>query len=148
MQKFWVMKTEPSEYSISDLERDKKTVWTGIRNYQVRNMLRDQMSNGEQVLIYHSSIKIPGVVGEAIVSKEAFPDPLQFDTTSEYFDSKSTKENPRWLSAELLFVKKFEQIIPLEEIRTKKVFEKSPLTQKGNRLSVILLTASQFKSIK
>lgn len=141
------MKTEPNEYGIDNLERDKVTVWTGIRNYQVRNMLRDEFQVGDSVVIYHSSTKIPGVVGEAVVTKAAFPDPLQFDKKSNYFDSKSTDANPRWVSVELAFVKKFPHIFSLETLKTKNIFNDSPLVKKGNRLSIIPLTKQQFLSL-
>ncbi len=148
MQRYWLMKSEPTEYSIEDLVRDKTTAWTGIRNYQVRNMLRDEVQVGDRVLIYHSSTKIPGVVGEAKVTKAAFPDPLQFKRTSEYYDAGSSVDYPRWLSVELCFVKKHEKIASLEQIRTMSVFTNSPLIKKGNRLSVIPLTKEQFTSIR
>ena len=147
MKKYWLMKTEPGEYSIDDLVRDSVTVWTGVRNYQVRNMLRDEVAVGDSVLVYHSSTKIPGVVGEAFVSKAAFPDPLQFVKKSNYFDEKSTVENPRWLSVEVTFVQKLPALISLEEILVKKTFINSPLIRKGNRLSIIPLTKDQFTNL-
>lgn len=139
------MKTEPSEYSIDDLVSDKVTTWTGIRNYQVRNMLRDQVGVGDTVLIYHSSTKIPGIVGEAKVTKTAHPDPTQFDPTNEYYDMKSLPEQPRWLSVELTIVKKWKTIVTLEQIRVIPDFADSPLIRRGNRLSVIPLTKVQYQ---
>ena len=95
---YWLFKTEPDEFSIDDLQRKQEEIWDGIRNYQARNFLRDQVALGDLVFIYHSSCKEPGIVGIAKVIKTAFPDPSQFNDQSKYFDAKSTPDNPRWIS--------------------------------------------------
>lgn len=144
---YWLMKTEPDVFSIDDLKKNKKTSWEGVRNYQARNFMRDQMKLGDQVLIYHSSCKVPAVAGVAKVIKEAHPDPSSWDKKSPYFDPKSSKENPRWFMVDLAFVKKFSQVISLSEIKKEKSLAQMKLVQKGNRLSIMPLTQKEFKKI-
>lgn len=142
------MKSEPEEYSIDDLERDRVGFWDGIRNYQVRNMLRDEFKKDDLVLYYHSNAgKQTGVVGVAEVVGEAKPDPTQFNVHSRYFDSKSSKENPRWLGVDVRFKSKFSKLISLPELKADVVLAGSPLVKKGNRLSVIKLSEKQFMHI-
>ncbi len=133
---YWLMKSEPTVYSIDDLKRDKVTFWNGVRNYQARNFMRDQMKKGDLVFFYHSNAEPPGIAGIAEVAKEATPDPTQFDSKSEQFDPKSKKENPIWIGVDLQFIKKFKTLIPLEKLKEVKGLEKMPLLQKGQRLSV------------
>ncbi|MBT8098984.1 MAG: EVE domain-containing protein, partial [Gammaproteobacteria bacterium] len=102
---YWLMKSEPDAYSIDDLERDGREMWDGIRNYQARNMMRDDMRPGDGVLFYHSSCKIPAVVGIARVASEAYADPTQFDETSKYYDPKSDPADPRWCLVDIEFVR-------------------------------------------
>lgn len=141
---YWLMKSEPSEFSIDDLKKKKRSRWDGIRNYQVRNMLRDDMKIGDFALFYHSSTKEIGVVGEMKIIQGAYPDPLQFDSKSEYFDPLSKPEQPRWLAVNVEFVSKFEKIVPLSAIRNDRAFKHLPLVQAGNRLSIMHISAAQY----
>lgn len=141
------MKSEPDVFSIDDLKKKKTSGWDGVRNYQARNYMRDDMKIGDLVLFYHSSCEVPGVAGLAKVSKESHPDPSQFDKKSEYFDPKATKENPRWFMVEVEFVEKFDHIITLTTIKETKGLDKMPLVQKGSRLSINPVTPDEFKII-
>lgn len=142
--KHWLFKTEPTSYSISDLQRDKKTLWTGIRNYQVRNFLRDEVKVGDRILIYHSSSDEIGVVGLAEVIKESIPDPTAFDKADSHFDPKSSKEKPTWFCCEIKFVKKFKNTLLLKEIKQHQELFEMKLLQKGSRLSVTPVTKSEY----
>ena len=143
---FWLTKTEPSVYSIDDLRKDKVTAWDEVRNYQARNNLR-QMEKGDQVFIYHSNAEPPGIVGIAKVVKEAYPDASQFDKRSKYYDEKATKDNPRWFSPDLRFVKKFREILPLQDLKGEKKLAKMILLQRGSRLSVQPVSKIEFEHI-
>ena len=133
----WLMKSEPDAYSIDDLERDGREPWDGIRNYQARNMMRDDMNIGDEVFFYHSNCKEPGIVGIMKVASEPYPDPMQFDRTSKYYDPKSTKDNPRWCLVDVEFVRKLDRTISLAEIKDTKGLDGLILTRKGNRLSIM-----------
>ena len=141
------MKSEPDVFSIDDLKKKKTSGWDGVRNYQARNYMRDDMKIGDLVLFYHSSCEVPGVAGLAKVSKESHPDPSQFDKKSEYYDPKATKENPRWFMVEVEFVEKFDHVITLTTIKETKGLDKMPLVQKGSRLSINPVTPDEFKII-
>jgi predicted RNA-binding protein with PUA-like domain len=141
------MKSEPDVYSIDDLKRDKKTGWDGIRNYQARNMMRDDMEKGDLVLFYHSNAKPPGVAGVAEVSKTGHPDPTQFDEKNKYFDAKSDPEDPRWIQVELKYKKTLKRYLPLPELRETKGLEKMALLQKGQRLSIQPVAKREFDLI-
>lgn len=143
---YWLVKTEPDVYSIDDLKRDKITAWDAVRNYQARNFLK-RMAKNDLVLIYHSNAKPPGIVGIATVCKEAYPDELQFDKKSNYFDPKATKENPRWFNPDLKFKKKFPELLSLDRLKTEKKLAKMSLLQKGSRLSVHELSKAHFEHI-
>lgn len=145
---YWLMKSEPDVFSIDNLKTKKKSGWDGVRNYQARNFMRDDMKLGDLVLFYHSSCEVPGVAGLAKVSKTSHPDPSQFDAKSEYYDPKATKEAPRWFMVEVEFVEKFDHVITLTEIKNTKGLEKMPLVQKGSRLSINPVTEQEFKIIK
>lgn len=148
MKNFWLMKSEPSEYSIDDLKRDKTGFWFGIRNYQVRNMLRDNFRVGDLALFYHSSAgKETGVVGVMKITKAATSDETQFNKKSKYFDSKSTPESPRWLGVEVKFVRKFPCLLTLSKIKAEKRFSDLPLLKKGNRLSIMPISETHFNEI-
>lgn len=134
--RYWLMKTEPSVYSIDDLAAERKTIWDGVRNYQARNTLRDDIKVGDKVLFYHSSAHPPGVAGMAVVSKESFPDPTAFDPDSLYYDAQSTVYEPRWFSVEVEFKSKFKNFIPLATLKKTKGLENMLVTKKGVRLSV------------
>ncbi len=141
------MKSEPSEFSIDDLATTKNNFWHGVRNYQVRNMFRDIMQAGDTALFYHSSTKDIGIVGEMEITKSAKVDDSQFDISSKYYDAKSIPENPRWLAPTVSFVKKFDKIITLEQIKNNNIFLDLPLIKKGNRLSVMEITRKHYEAI-
>lgn len=143
---FWLVKSEPSVYGISDLKRDKRTLWEGVRNYQARNFMR-VMKLGDRVLLYHSNADPSGVAGVATVSALALPDPLQFDKRSEFFDAASTKEQPRWSAVELAFETQFARVITLEELRAVVALSKLMILQHGNRLSVTPVQPVEFRAI-
>ena len=145
--RYWLMKTEPDVFSIDDLKSHKTTPWEGVRNYQARNFMRDEMKKGDMVLIYHSNAKPPGVAGIGVVSKEAFPDHFAWDKKSKYFDPKSTKENPRWMMVEIKFKKKFKELISLSEIKETKGLEDMLILKKGNRLSITPVEKKHFDRI-
>jgi len=141
------MKSEPDAYSIDDLERDGREMWDGIRNYQARNTMRDDMKIGDEIFFYHSSCKVPGIVGIAKVASEHYPDPTQFDKKSKYYDSKSDKDNPRWCLVDIEFVRKTRRIITLAEIKTQKTLVDMILTRKGNRLSIMPVSQQHWTKI-
>jgi len=145
--KYWLMKSEPDVFSIDQLKSKKKSGWDGVRNYQARNFMRDEMKLGDIVLFYHSSCEIPGVAGLAKVSRESHPDPSQFDPKSEYYDPKSTLDNPRWFMVEVEFVEKFEDVITLKMLKEKKELENMPVVQKGSRLSINPVSEKEYKTI-
>lgn len=146
-KKYWLMKSEPSVFSITDLEKVDRTLWEGVRNYQARNFMMNDMNVGDEVLFYHSNAEPPGVAGIARVSKAAVPDPTVFDKKSEYFDQKATKEKPIWFCVEVQFVQKFKSLIPLDELRKNKKLAKMALLQKGSRLSVQPVTPAEFNEV-
>lgn len=148
-KRYWVMKSEPDDFSIDDLERVGTEPWTGVRNYQARNSMRDDMQIGDLVLFYHSSCPEPGVAGIAKVASAAYPDPTQFDRKSDYYDAKSTRDDPRWMLVDVAFEKKLPRVIALDEIKaiSDELGEVFALTQRGNRLSVMPMTAAQYKRI-
>ena len=130
------MKSEPTCYSIDDLKNDKIGRWDDVRNYQARNFMRDEMKVGDAVLFYHSSVGVVGIVGLAKIVKAAYPDPTQFDTQSYKFDAKSTKENPRWVSVDIKFVKKFSEPLTLRELKNDPFFSDMLVVRQGMRLSI------------
>lgn len=144
------MKSEPDVFSFADLKkRPKKTEpWNGVRNYQARNFMRDEMSPGDLILFYHSSCPIPGVAGIAKVASESYPDSTQFDPESEYFDPKATLEKPRWFLVDVAFEQDLDFHVALEEIRQHKKLEDMRLLKPGNRLSILPVTREEFEYIK
>lgn len=148
-KKYWLMKTEPDEFSIDDLESaiNQTTSWFGVRNYQARNYMRDDMRCKDLALFYHSSCKVVGVAGVVEIIKEAYDDLSAQDPKSDYFDSKASKDKPTWLTVDVKLVKKFNRIITLQEIRENKKLAKMRLLQKGNRLSVFPIEFSEFDII-
>jgi predicted RNA-binding protein with PUA-like domain len=144
---YWLMKSEPDVYGIDDLKRDKVEPWDGIRNYQVRNMFRDQMKVGDLAFFYHSNCKPPAVVGIMTIASEAYPDHTQFDPKSRYYDAKSDKENPRWLLVDVQYKRKLKREITLQELKENKKLKDFRLNQKGNRLSVIPVKKSEWDLI-
>lgn len=143
---FWLMKSEPDAFSIEDLERAGTEPWNGVRNYQARNFMR-QMQPGDGVFFYHSNCKVPGVVGIAKVATQAYPDSTQFDPNSHYFDPKSTPEEPRWSLVDVSHERTLKRLIPLDEIKqhADALGDGFALTQRGSRLSVLPVTAAQWK---
>ena len=143
--KYWLMKSEPEEYSIDDLQKDTTELWDGIRNYQVRNMFRDEFKVGDLAIFYHSNAgKETGIVGTMDVCKESYPDPTQFDMKSAHPDPKSNPESPRWLCVDVKFKEKFPAVLTLTSIKADSKLASLRLVQKGNRLSVMPLKKSEF----
>jgi predicted RNA-binding protein with PUA-like domain len=140
------MKSEPEDFSIDDLQRVGTEPWTGVRNYQARNFMRD-MRVGDNVLFYHSSCEVPGIYGIAEVASAAYPDPTQFQKKSKYYDGKSSPEEPRWFLVDVGFVRKLNSPIPLERIRehADALGDDFALIRRGTRLSVLPVTAAQWK---
>ena len=145
---YWLMKSEPDEVSIDDVmaSKDQTTPWFGVRNYQARNFMRDQMRDGDGVLFYHSSCPEPGIAGLAVVVGAAYPDATQFDKNSKYYDAKATPEQPRWISVDVKGTRKT-RLLPLAEMRTIAALEEMVVLQKGSRLSITPVTAAQWKAI-
>jgi predicted RNA-binding protein with PUA-like domain len=142
------MKSEPDVYSIDTLAKDKTTWWEGVRNYQARNFMTQQMEEGDLVLFYHSNAEPPGVAGIAKVSHKAEPDKSQFDKKSEYYDAKATKEKPQWLCVQVEFVQKFKHLVSLAELRENKSLADMVVLQKGSRLSVQPVDKKHFDILK
>jgi len=143
----WLMKSEPDVYSIDDLQRDGREMWDSIRNYQARNMMRDDMKIGDEIFFYHSNCKEPGIVGITKVCSEPYPDPVQFDKKSRYYDPKSTKDNPRWILVDVEFVRKLSRNITLSEVKAEKSLEDMILTRRGNRLSIMPINENHWNII-
>ena len=146
-KRYWLMKSEPDAFSIDDLAKVKVEPWNGVRNYQARNFMRDGMQVGDGILFYHSNTKVPGIVGLATVASAAYPDDTQFNPKSDYYDPKSTREEPRWSLVDVKFDRKLKRTIALDEIKqhADALGEGFALTQRGNRLSVLPVTAAQWK---
>ena len=145
-KRYWLMKSEPTSYSIDDLKRDKSTLWEGVRNYQARNLMRE-MKVGDEVLFYHSSVEPPAVAGIAEVTGPAEPDPTQFDPSDSHYDPKATPANPIWYCVRVKFKQKFERPVTLPELRELKELQNMMLLRKGSRLSVQPVTEKEFKLI-
>lgn len=143
MPRYWLMKSEPKVYSIHDLERDGRTTWEGVRNFQARNFMRDDMAVGDVVLYYHSNAEPPGVAGLATVARTAYPDPTARDPESEYFDPKAGDEDPRWVMVDLAFQERFSAVLPLDALRSAPGLEKMPVINRS-RLSVQPVTPEEF----
>ena len=148
-KQYWLMKSEPETFSLTDLQncKDGTEPWDGIRNYQARNFMRDDMKVGDDVLFYHSNCPEPGVVGLARIASKPYPDPTAFDPKSKYFDEKSDPENPRWILVDVAFVSKFERTVTLSEMREEKALSEMRILQKGNRLSITPVSESEFRAI-
>ncbi len=143
----WLMKTEPDEFSIDDLRDRGKEPWSGVRNYQARNFMRDQMKVGDDVLLYHSSCDVPGVYGLGKIASPAYPDPTQFDAKSDYHDPKSTREQPRWLMVDVAFARRFRAPVTLDMLRADAALEGLLALQRGNRLSITPVERKHFDRI-
>ena len=146
MPNYWLMKSEPDAFSIDDLARVGTEPWSGVRNYQARNFIRG-MHKGDGVLIYHSSCAVPGVAGLAIVATDPYPDPTQFDPKSDYFDAGSDRGDPRWTLVDVRYQRKLKRVITLDEIKRLHGLGDFALTKRGNRLSVLPVSDTQWQAI-
>ena len=148
MPQYWLMKSEPDEASIDDLANapNQRLPWTGVRNYQARNFMRDRMKRGDGVLFYHSSCAEPGVVGLAEVCSAAYPDATQFDRKSKYFDPKSTRESPRWMHVDVKLKKKT-RLLGLREMRERPELADMVVLRPGNRLSITPVEPDQWRAV-
>jgi len=148
---YWLLKSEPDVFGIDDLARAPRrtTGWEGVRNYQARNMLRDDFSKGDLAFFYHSSCEVPGIAGIVQVVREAYPDPTQFDAKSEYYDAASTREQPRWFSVDVKLETRIEPVITLPELRqhASGALRGMIILKRGNRLSVTPVSAGEWRCI-
>ena len=146
--RYWLMKSEPSEASIDDLAAAPRQTlpWTGVRNYQARNYMRDEMRPGDGVLFYHSSCPEPGVAGIAEVASAAYPDATQFDPSSPYFDAKSARDAPRWSHVDVKLVRKT-RLLPLAEMRAAPALASMLVLKRGNRLSITPVTPAEWRAV-
>ncbi|MCA9263122.1 MAG: EVE domain-containing protein [Planctomycetales bacterium] len=146
---YWLLKTEPTTYSIHDLAAEAKqtTCWDGVRNYQARNFMRDEMKRGDRVLIYHSNANPAAIVGTATIVKAAYPDSTALDRHSKYYDPKSTADEPRWVMVDVKLERIFDEPLELPFLRSQKLLQKMELLRKGSRLSVQPVRPSEFGEI-
>ena len=144
---YWLMKSEPDVYSIDDMQKDHKAEWEGVRNYQARNFMRDTMEVGDFALFYNSNAKPPGVAGVVKIVETNVPDFHAWDPDSKYYDPKSTEENPRWFMVYVEFVRKFDQLIPLNELKANPNLEGMLVTKKGQRLSIQPVEKKHFDEV-
>lgn len=147
MAQHWLFKSEPDVYGIDALQADGSTYWDGVRNYQARNLMRDEMKPGDKVLYYHSRIKPMGVVGIAEITSEGYPDPTQFEAGTKYFDEKATPDAPRWFVVDLRFVEKFDRVVTLQEMKADPALDGMMVTRRGARLSVQPVSAEHFAHV-
>lgn len=145
-RQYWLMKSEPDAYSIDDLKRDGQIRWSGVRNYEARNIMRDKMNVGDRAFFYHSNVKPPSIVGEMEVCTEPYPDPLQFDPDSKYFDEKSSESDPRWQLIDVRFVQKFDTPVTRDALKEDSFFDEMQLF-KRNRLSITSVTKEEYEKI-
>ena len=147
--RYWLMKTEPNEFGIDDFANcaDQTEPWDGVRNYQARNMMRDEMKRGDRVFIYHSNCDEPGVVGIARIVREGYPDPTAFDPEDKHYDPKSDPDNPRWYHVDVKFVRKLRRTITLVELKAQPPLEGMALVRRGNRLSVMPVSEGEWEHI-
>ena len=146
---YWLMKSEPSAFSIDDLQQmpEQTEHWDGVRNYQARNMMRDQMKVGDEVFFYHSNCETPGIVGLMEVVRESYPDHTAFDPQSKYFDPKSSPDQPRWYMVDIKYLRHTRRILPLAELKQHEALEHMPLVRKGNRLSIMPVSPAEWNYI-
>ncbi len=143
-RRYWLMKTEPGTYSIADLKRDGSTCWEGVRNYQARNMMRDEMQVGDGVLFYHSQVKPMGIYGIAEIVREAYPDDAAFDPKEKYYDPKSDPAKPTWMMVDVGYIATVDPPVTLEMLRQTPGLEQMQVVQKGSRLSVQPVTPKEW----
>ena len=148
-KQYWLMKSEPEAFSIDDLKTKPSQTehWDGVRNYQARNMMRDQMQIKDQIFFYHSNCKIPGIVGVAEVVSKPYPDHTALDLESKYYDPKASKDNPRWFMVDVKFKKKFKDVVSLNDLKNNKSLKDMALVRKGNRLSIMPVAPNEWESI-
>lgn len=146
---YWLMKSEPEAFSIDDLAGRPEQIehWDGVRNYQARNMMRDEMKIGDQVFFYHSNCDLPGIVGIAEIARESYPDYTAFDPDDKHFDSKSNPDKPTWFMVDVKFVRKLQRTISLQELKQQQALTELALVRRGNRLSIMPITAQQWHFI-
>jgi predicted RNA-binding protein with PUA-like domain len=144
---YWLMKSEPDEFGIDDLKKVGKEAWTGVRNYQARNFMRDEMKVGDEVLFYHSNTKPPGIAGTMTVASEPYADPTQFQKKSKYYDEKATKDKPRWFLIDVKYKSTFKSFVPLETLKDEAKLKDMKILQKGNRLSITPVSKTEFDHI-
>jgi predicted RNA-binding protein with PUA-like domain len=144
--RYWLMKSEPGEYGIDDLKRDRRSAWFGVRNYQARNFMRDDMKLGDLAFFYHSSCPEPGIAGICKIAKAAAPDATQFDKNDAHYDPKSKPESPLWVCVEVAFVKKF-KLVPLAALRAAPELAEMRILQRGNRLSITPVTDAEWNYV-
>ena len=144
---YWLMKSEPDVYSFDDLKQAKTDYWEGVRNYQARNMLRDQMQVSDQAFFYHSNCKQPGIVGIMEIIKSGYPDFTAYDPKHKYFDAKSDPEQPRWYMVDVKYVRHLERPIFLDELKANPKLINLPLVRRGNRLSIMPISEIDWQSI-
>ncbi len=147
--KYWLMKTEATSYSIQDLAAEKKqtTFWDGVRNYQARNYMRDDMKIGDKVLFYHSSADPPAIAGVATIVRESYPDHTSWDPDNKHYDPKSTAQNPRWFMVDIKLERIFSEPIPLDDLRGVAALKEMELLRKGSRLSVQPVRKAEFDAV-
>lgn len=146
-KQYWLMKSEPDVYSIRDLQRDKTTYWNGVRNYQARNFLRDQVKVGDEVLFYHSNAEPSGVAGLAKVVRSGYPDQTAWDPKSDTFDEKSKPESPTWFMVDIAFQEEFPTVLTLDRLRSAKQLKDMLVLRRGQRLSVQPVTVEEFREV-
>lgn len=144
---YWLLKSEPESYSIDQFAKDRKSLWTGVRNYQARNFMMDVMKPGEKFLFYHSNAEPSAVVGLGEIARVNVPDPSALDKKSDYYDPKSSKDHPIWFCAEVKFIKKFASPLSLDSLREHKELASMVLLQRGSRLSVQPVTKAEYEFI-
>ena len=145
--KYWLLKSEPTTFSIDDLARVKVEPWDGVRNYQARNFMRDQMSVGERAFFYHSSCPLPAIVGIMEIASQSYPDPTAFDRDDPHYDPKSDADNPTWMLVDVKFVSKLKQPLALEQLKREPELADMRLLKRGNRLSVLPVDEKHWKHI-
>ena len=145
--KYWLMKNEPEDYSIDDLKKDKIEPWDGIRNYQVRNMIRDDMQKNDLAFFYHSNCEVPGIYGIMKIHKDCYPDYTAFDKKKKYYDPKSSKDNPRWFMVDVKYVRKLKKAVTLKDLKSHSQLSKMKVVQRGNRLSITEVSPKDWNFI-
>ncbi len=145
---YWLMKSEPDEFSIQKLAKVRREPWTGVRNYQARNYMLKDMQVGDGILFYHSNTTVPGIAGLAEVASAPYPDPSQFDRKSDYYDPASPRDNPRWWLVDIAYRRTFKRVVALDELKARAAeLGDFALLRRGNRLSVLPVTPAQWKTI-